>query len=601
MMRGRQAATALVGRASELTAIRQALAEASIVTLTGPPGIGKSTLARAAVTDRDVAWGTCLAALAWRPFTALADAIGAHPPGAEPDVVASWLLEALAGRILVIDDLQFADPSTLRALEIAAPELAALLTLRTNEPASSATLDRLRGMVGCQMIEIGPMGVEDAVALAMRHGASATEAIGIVTISNGHPLWIMHALGALDSASLAQAVAGIVDRLEPPVRTVLAALGLLGRPAYRAMLGSGVDGAVQHGLVGVSDDIASLVHPMYGEVAVARTTPSDRESLHLALGRLLSDPGEAARHLAAGGERSAAAVSARTAAAAATSSIERASHLSVVASCTASDDDMIEAASAALDAGDPVAAMRWVGRIDATSDLFAAAAAVGARSARLAGDPVASDWARRGLHSLGAIRGATWRRLSIECILCGSDNLSTAEALVEQCVGTAEEPAARVAAAASAVASRHASWETYTWDAIDAAIRANDFAAELEGRWLYIGAKAATGEIGDAITCARSGAERAVELGATGWARQFEIEAAWLIAVRDPIVEEADWIDTITALRLADTGSIEAARGLLRRAASHDSRHAAVTSCVAWWAHDDALARESAQRALLAG
>ncbi|CAN5844299.1 hypothetical protein BH20ACT4_BH20ACT4_07060 [soil metagenome] len=599
-MRGRSA-TDVVGRANELAAIREAIAGASIVTLVGPPGIGKSTLARAAVADRDVAWGTCLAALAWRPFAAFADALGMRPPGDEPNVVASWLLEALAGRILVIEDLQFADPSTLRALEIAAPELAALFTLRINEPASSATLVRLRGMVGCQVNEVGPMTPRDAVALAMRLGASAAEATSIVAMSKGHPLWIMHALGALDSASLAQAVAGIVDRLDPPVRTVLAALGLLGRPAHRAMLGGGVGAAVEHGLVGVADDTVTLVHPMYGEVAAARTTPSDREALHLALGRRLSDPGEAARHLAAAGDRSAAAASARSAAAAATSSIERATHLSVVASCTDSDDDVIEAASAALDAGDAVAAMRWVSRVDATSDLFAAAAAVGARAARLAGDPAALEWAQRGLDSLGAIRGATWRRLSIESTLCGSDDLSAAEALVEQCVGTTDEAAARIAAATIAIASRHASWETYTLDAIGAAVRANDVGAELEGRWLHVGATAATGALDDAIECARRAGERATELGAAGWTRRFAIEGAWLIAVRDPIGESPAAIDTITALRLADTGSIEAARGLLRRAVPHDSRHAAVTSCVAWWAHDDALARESAQRALIAG
>ena len=161
----------LVGRDESLGRVRDVIGRAtagerSLALVTGPAGIGKSSLVRAAVRDVDVVgWGTCVEAVAapgywpWsRALEMVAISVGADvaisaardeasllaliapvfgttmpSAGSERDrlllmdAVSRWLLRVAAEHapvVIVLDDLQWADASSLELLEFVARDSA---------------------------------------------------------------------------------------------------------------------------------------------------------------------------------------------------------------------------------------------------------------------------------------------------------------------------------------------------------------------------------------------------------------------------------------------------------------------------------------------
>src|SRR3989337_812180 len=106
----------------------------------------------------------------------------------------------------------------------------------------------------------------------------------------------------------------------------MARLALLARPAPRALLGRGAGELVEAGLVPDDNQALSVRHALLGDAALESLPPEDRRALHAALARLVGDPGEAARHHQAAGERAQAHVKALAAAELAGRPGERARH-----------------------------------------------------------------------------------------------------------------------------------------------------------------------------------------------------------------------------------------------------------------------------------
>jgi len=285
-------AGALVGRESEMALLTGLIKEVarghgSSVLIEGEPGIGKSALVRAAVTEApeagcQVFWGAGDELGQALPLLPFLDALRVREPSANPrqntivrllrgevaadrgtDVpamLAEQLLALVAEQcavrptILVVDDLQWADQASvaLWARLAKAAQRAALLLIGTMRPvpqrddllalrraAGEATRLQLSGLTG--------PAVADLVA-ALAGGRPDDDLMRLADGAAGNPLYVTELVAALDRASrLTRTEAGtaelargsapdslsaaIADRLgfvAGPVRDVLRAAALLG-------------------------------------------------------------------------------------------------------------------------------------------------------------------------------------------------------------------------------------------------------------------------------------------------------------------------------------------------------------------------------------
>src|SRR5687767_7195825 len=107
-------AAALVGRAEELALIRDALASpAGAFALTGDAGVGKTEIARAALAEAErqghpTHWIAATSALAVVPYGAVAHLVRPEQRAAEPQTLASTIVDDLAEgadrRVVVVTD-----------------------------------------------------------------------------------------------------------------------------------------------------------------------------------------------------------------------------------------------------------------------------------------------------------------------------------------------------------------------------------------------------------------------------------------------------------------------------------------------------------------
>ncbi|GLZ45665.1 LuxR family transcriptional regulator [Actinomycetospora sp. NBRC 106375] len=182
----------LLERDDELRLLDRAWREAragsgSIVLLAGESGIGKTSLARqfaGGVDDGDVLWGVCDPLGVPRPLGPLHDvAADLGDPvasllhaGAPPHEIHRALLDALSARprVLVVDDLQWADEATIDLLRfllrrIAGTRSLVLATYRADEPDPQPELRALLGDVArtpaATRRELGPLSVAAVTAL----------------------------------------------------------------------------------------------------------------------------------------------------------------------------------------------------------------------------------------------------------------------------------------------------------------------------------------------------------------------------------------------------------------------------------------------------
>ena len=198
----------LLGRRQELTELRRTLGSARLVTLTGPAGIGKTTLARAAAADherarREETWALDLADLVDPDLLghSVAGAFGVRLPygaASAGDVAA-----AVADRpgLLVLDGcatMLDAAAELVTVLLAAAPRLRVLVTS-----------PRQLGVTGEVVVPVGPLPADEAQALFAARAAAALPAFRLTE----------------DNAA---AVAGLCEALEGvPLAVELAAARIL--------------------------------------------------------------------------------------------------------------------------------------------------------------------------------------------------------------------------------------------------------------------------------------------------------------------------------------------------------------------------------------
>jgi DNA-binding SARP family transcriptional activator len=372
-----------VGRDAELDVLLGAAGRAQRVLLSGPSGVGKSrlldqlatrvpvVLVRAFLAEQDEPWSlaramfreilaadataadhlpaSIRAALAWLLPEAEA---GPSTTAPDPESRRALLVEAAArmlaahGGPIVIDDLQWADPTSLLLVEAALARLdavGAVLALRPAEARDrqviATFLNRLAGQ--SRVVELRPLAASAIEELA----GDRVLAAGLAASTDGTPLAIVEALRALAAEGSITRTAQqrwrivdprVVDRIadvalegqraaigaradaqpgeaqdvlnllallarEVPARVLAAALGRDERPVLDLLAALS-----QNGLARLGERGWAPAHDMVGEVLAQRLPPDSRGRLHGLLARALQDndpePGELAGHWLGAGD-----------------------------------------------------------------------------------------------------------------------------------------------------------------------------------------------------------------------------------------------------------------------------------------------------------
>lgn len=322
----------LVGRDRELQDLLARVAARRAVVVTGPAGIGKTTLARAALA-RSGSWAAAgaLATLAWTPLLVFRRLLGSDG-GDDPRAVAAAVLRLGLDAVL-LDDLQWADAASLDVIGHLVGQVAVVATLRSGEERSVPVTESLVGF-GAEQVELSPLRVPAAQRLVgdLHPDLAPEEQASVVQRAGGNPLLLVELPDASNtSPSLVSALLSRLATLDPGARRAAERLAVLGRPAAEDLLGSGSPTLVDAGLAVETGGLLAVRHALLGEVIV-ELLGDDADWLRRRLAAEVPEA-EAAHLLAAAGDRSAARLIARSAAEAAEEPADRAELLELVIRC----------------------------------------------------------------------------------------------------------------------------------------------------------------------------------------------------------------------------------------------------------------------------
>ncbi len=580
-----------------ISAAMEALRAPGLVVVAGAPGTGRSTvLRRLGESFRGPVFaGGALAMLRGVPALPLSRAVRVRLPAHDAPLLAEAVRSRVRQGLLLIDDLQWADPMTVAALPTLAAHCRIAVTLRTPHRLPGDAEKVLRE-ASAAWLGVPAMPPDAAAALVRQIAPAATTAMvaDVVRRAGGVPLAVTAlakhtaehgslAGPAEGESGLAYSVATALADLTRPARTAMAAIGLLGRPVGVAVLGEGVAELTGAGLIDVRDGVAAPVSPYAAEVAAGLLDAAERTALHRRLAEFVP-PREAARHLAAAGAAGEAYRVAVDAAAAAGSSGERAELL--LLACDLPDVEVAAevrraAGRAALDAGRPGSALRVLSSggppDDSESAVLRGEALLQQGNAAQAGTAVQDVPDDAPAEVLGA-------RDRIRLLTLLATDPAAAPGRVDELLKVHGDPPAhaglRAAVAAVRAASRQPSWEYGLATAASAAGQAGDALAARWSAWLLVETLAADGRLAESSTAAGAAAAACAGDLAYSWQTRFIAAQLWCDSLRgveiDDVVRRAgDLTDrTLPALARgyavaaaslaeADGGLLASARGRL--------------------------------------
>jgi DNA-binding CsgD family transcriptional regulator len=259
--------------------------------------------------------------------TALAvDAPAPHDPFAVPAGVLSMLstIAEDAPLLAIVDDLQWVDPGSQRAILFAARRLGAegvaLLLGTRDEEGMQATL------AGLPLVEVSRLRDDDARALVVEQGGALAEGVAdeLVRMAGGNPLALRELPSALTEAQRAgleppalrlpqgsgveRAFTSRLDEVEPDVRRALTVVAALeSGPASVALgalerLGLGLEqleAGEAAGLLKLDRGEVGYRHPLLRSLAYHTATSGARMAAHRALAEVVTDVSARAWHLSA--------------------------------------------------------------------------------------------------------------------------------------------------------------------------------------------------------------------------------------------------------------------------------------------------------------
>ena len=308
-----------------------AAGQGALVVVSGASGIGRSAVVAraAALYDGVTLSGGGLSGLRNVANLALTRALRLPVPVSDPTRTANFVVAA-AGRasLLVIDDLQLCDSSTLETVALLAGQLPVVVAVSDDSRGGAALAAALGSLPWAVPVALGPLG-DDEAAQVVRDSVSTDSAVvrAAVRSAGGNPGALVAFARDPGAASMRAAVANRLAQLDPESRTVLCLLGLAGRPLDASVVGNRLaDAAARSGVVvGVGGTLSARSN-LDVEVAVAVLPAEVRRSLHAELARRLPSAAERAHHLEGAGDLVGAVTAARQAAEEATSAGERIRH-----------------------------------------------------------------------------------------------------------------------------------------------------------------------------------------------------------------------------------------------------------------------------------
>ena len=347
---------AVVGREKELEAAAEFLEEVAggpgMLVLEGEAGIGKSTLWRAAGSLAEQQECRLLVTRPARPdrglsYAGLGDLLAGVPSDQfselpEPQRIAldaallrgkaaafdrraafTGLLSVLTGLaakapvVVAVDDLQWLDAPSARALEFAARRIRALpigflLSSRLGESGG------VEGMLSAldhgrrRRLPIGPLtlaGTQRLLKDRLGHSFQRPILLRIHELSGGNPFFALEVGRALEDreprpgeplpvpADVRLLVRGRIEKLPKATRQALLRAALLSEPTATLIRGS-LAPARDSGLVEEEGDRIVFTHPLYAGAVYEASSIEERRRAHRELARKAEDLEERARHLA---------------------------------------------------------------------------------------------------------------------------------------------------------------------------------------------------------------------------------------------------------------------------------------------------------------
>lgn len=385
----------LIGRDDELVRLLDVIERDGAAVVTGEPGIGKTTVMRAAAraSGRRAHEGGGFAILSWRPYLALVRATNVMSEG-DPDWLADAVERVVGPDVLVIDDLQSVDRGTLEALQRLIGRVAILAATRIDDAAGRDAADALTA-AGAERIDLAPLPPAAALAFldGLEGGVPATRRARIVERAAGNPFLLEQLASGPETESLRRAVAARLDALGPEDRQVLALVALAERPLPAETLVDRASTLVASGFAAEGPEGVTIRHALLAEAVLDTVDQATARGLHAQLAEIAEGPGERARHLALAGRRLDAHIAALDAVASASSVGERAAHLGVAAATAEgpeADELRVDAATALRIAGDLEGAIAVLDTIEGDDpETRARGEAIRARVCWSAGDPEA--------------------------------------------------------------------------------------------------------------------------------------------------------------------------------------------------------------------
>jgi DNA-binding CsgD family transcriptional regulator/DNA polymerase III delta prime subunit len=358
----------VVGRERELEELEEFLDSAreapQALLLEGEPGIGKTTLWRAAVeSGRERGFRTLTArpaeAEATLSFAALGDvlrdaddAVGALPEPQRRALRIALLLEehegaGIDGRavsvallrllrelardqpiLVAVDDVQWLDPPTAAALTFALRRVGTerITFLGTARPAQARL--RLEALGSARIGPLDGAAIDSILQRALEAPLVRPLVRRLNRASGGNPFYALElARSAVDDAtdigltdpvplpaSLEELLRARLTALPQSSRHALAAVAALAQPTRTLIeqsVGSdarGLEAARNAGIVAFENGDVRFTHPLLASAAYGDLEPQRRCELHRQLAAVVSDPEERARHLALAAEAPDAAV-----------------------------------------------------------------------------------------------------------------------------------------------------------------------------------------------------------------------------------------------------------------------------------------------------